>query len=75
MKIHVTDNGTALDLDHVLVVGVVYADYEYTKPYMYTLSLAFTDCYLVSYDTPEEAERCREKLINAWKTSKEKDRA
>ncbi len=71
MKIYVTDDGAAVDLEHVLVVGEVFEDFHYVEPYMYVLTLAFNSTKIIGYDTEKEARVCREKFINAWKSSKE----
>ena len=71
MKIYVTDNGVAVDLEHVLAVGAVFEDFGYMEPYMYILTLAFNSTKIIGYDTEEEAHACRTKFINAWKSSRE----
>ena len=71
MKIYVTDDGAAVDLEHVLVVGEVFEDFHYVRTYMYVLTLAFNSTKTIGYDTEEQARACRAKFINAWKASKE----
>lgn len=71
MKIYTTDDGTTVDLQHVLAVGAVVENYMYVEPYMYVLTLAFDSTQIIGYDTEKEARACREKFINAWKSSKE----
>ena len=75
MKIYTTDDETTLDLEHVLAVGPVSEDCSYLGAYSYSLTLAFNSSKSIIYYNEAKAKACREKLINAWKTSKENDRA
>ena len=68
MKLYITDDGAAIDLEHVLAVGEVFEDYSYIEPHMYILTLSFGSTKIIGYNTPEEVTQCREKLIAAWQS-------
>ncbi len=74
MKIYTTDDGTTVDLEHVLAVGKVHDNYQYIRPWMYVLTLAFNSTRIIGHDTEAKAVACRSKLINAWSGDKEQRR-
>lgn len=70
MKLYVTDNGTAVDLDHVLAVAEVFEEYNWDRIYGYVLTLAFNSSKRIGYMSMEEAKQCRDKFIKAWQESR-----
>jgi len=65
-------NGTAIDLEHLQVVGPLRTDYGYTDPHLFHLTLAFGSSKVIAFDTEEQAEFERNLLLSHWRTSNPK---